>query len=177
MKKFHVLALLVLFICVFVSCNNDDEPYNSDVLGKWICVETNDEYPNLHYYAFQVGDGFVFFDGEFKDNLISGKKCFILYDGQVYIDKNGGMYISNPTEYDWNHNVYIEDGDYSFGDWVYILDGTSLTVLQCDLDRYVGTISLDGEIMTYTYKYQNWGAGTQLMGSEYGPFVAKFQKQ
>ena len=87
------------------------------------------------------------------------------------------MYISNPTEYDWNHNVYIEDGDYSFGDWVYILDGTSLTVLQCDLDRYVGTISLDGEIMTYTYKYQNWGTGTQLMGSEYGPFVAKFQKQ
>ena len=185
MKKLHVLALLVLFICVFASCSNDDEPSNSEVLGKWICVETNDFVPIIEnpydcYFDFHVGDGIVFFEGEFtsKDNLISGKKCFILDDGQVYI-VNDEVYKSNPTEYDWNKNVLYNsyEDDYSF-DQIYILDGTLLTIiLEGDLDRVVGTISIDGDILTYTYNYQDWGSGTQLIRNEYGPFVAKFKKQ
>ena len=178
MKKLYLIALLVtLSSSILSSCSNNDEPSSSNVIGKWICVESTNDYETYAFQPDQGRNGIVFFNGEFKssDNLISGKKCFILNDGKAYIEDEG--YKSNPTELDWNKNVYTySDGEQEF-DKIYILKGNSLTIVECDLDRLVGTISIDGNIMTYTYKYQNWNYDSQLMTSESETFISKFQKE
>lgn len=178
--KFMTLAICtVLMSATISSCSSDDGPSSSDVIGKWICIESSYDSNNYYDYinAFEIGDGIIFFNGNFEsdDKLIKGKKCFILNNGTAYIEDEGEK--SNPTEADWNKNVIVYGpGDQEYSE-IYTLNGSSLSIFECDLDRLVGSISIDGDIMTYTYKYQNWNSSSHEMKSESETFVSKFQKQ
>ena len=46
--------------------------------------------------------------------------------------------------------------------------------MESDLDRYVGTISVNGNEMTYSYKYEDWNGSKYV---EFGPYVSKFVKK
>lgn len=178
--KFMTLAVCVVLTCVTLSsCSSDDDEPSSDVIGKWICIESSYDSRDYDYYitAFEVEDGIIFFNGNFEsdDKLIKGKKCFILDNGTAYIEDEGNK--SNPTELDWNKNVIdYGPGDQEYSE-IYRLNGSSLSIFECDLDRLVGSISIDGDIMTYTYKFQNWNSSSQLLTYESETFVSKFQKQ
>lgn len=86
----------------------------------------------------------------------------------------------NPTESDWDDGIVdpFGDGNYSF-DELYTLGGNKLSIFECDYDRYLGTISIEGNIMTFTYMYQNWryiDNTHQVLEEESGPYTVKFKK-
>lgn len=160
MKKFKFLAfaLFAVLTCVsFASCSDDDkdEPssgYANEILGTWQCVETSNS-------GFRKGSHLVFFDGKGKtdDNLLSGKKCFILYDPD-----------DDPKNF--------PESNWEEGDDLYTLNGNNLTLFESDLDRFIGTITIkDGE-MTFTYKYQDWKYDLGQMVSESEERTSKFRK-
>lgn len=173
--KFQTFLLAAMFMCLgFASCSDDDkdEPDSEDVteiIGTWKCVESNFiDIDSDSEKGFEVGDAFVFFKSDFKaaDHLISGKKCFV-------VDNNDNL--SQYTEAKWDDMVSWDEGSQEFEE-VYTLTGNKLTVMECDLDRYVGTISIKGNEMIYTYKYQNWNYDKKTMTSESKQYVAKFHK-
>ena len=49
--------------------------------------------------------------------------------------------------------------------------------MESDLDRWVGTIIIEGDVMTFSYTYQNWNADRKTMTEKFGPFTATFQKK
>lgn len=168
MKKIKFLAfvLFAVLACVsFSSCSDDDkdEPssgFSSEILGTWQCVESD----YLGYsgdddeIGFKKGEHLIFFNGNGKtdDNLLSGKKCFILYGSE------------NPKGY--------TESSWEEGDDLYTLNQNKLTVFESDLDRFVGTVTIkDGE-MTFTYKYQNWNYDLGQMTGESKQYTSKFRK-
>ena len=168
--KFFAFALLGLYVCFnFSSCNNDDkdEPYQ-DLSGVWICTQVNDSQSWLG----GVGSGLIFFNDSFTsdDKLISGNKCFRIRDDAE------NKYPSYTLQR-WNSRVTGHGKDQEFPE-VYILRGNKLTIMECDLDRTVGTISINDNTMIYTYKYQNWNYNSGTMTSEDPTtYISTFQKK
>ncbi|MCM1290420.1 MAG: lipocalin family protein [Bacteroides sp.] len=66
------------------------------------------------------------------------------------------------------------DGD---EDYKWNLKGNTLSIMEEDEqdDHYVGSISINGNEMTYTYKYRNWRGSSQSW-EESETFVSKFKK-
>lgn len=119
--------------------------------------------------GFEVGSALVFFNSPFTsaDKKISGNKCFIVYDGEN---------VNDYTISAWDNAVEWYEGDQEF-EPVYTLKGKNLTIMECDLDRYVGTIAINGNEMTFTYKYQNWNYDSGTMTSESKTYVSTFRKK
>lgn len=167
MKKFQFLALslFAVFVCVsFASCSDDDkdEP-TADIVGTWECITGEDHGAGYDGEDFEKGTLL---------KLLKGDKCFIGYNGSFEIynpDTDRWETVTNPTENQWGD----EDGE---GDKWY-LKGNVLTVVESDLDRYVGTINVNGNEMTFTYKYQNWNYDSGTMTSESETYVSKFRKK
>lgn len=61
----------------------------------------------------------------------------------------------------------------------YILyKGSSLTIYELDWDRWVGSFNIDGDELTFTYKYQDWNSSTETLHHEYPEvYISKFKKQ
>ena len=192
MKTLRLIGTAVAAVVLsvgLVGCSDDDDdqvsPMANDILGLWECVESDSE----DIYAFEPGDMLKFFEGEFDESQyieggqLKGRKCLYGRNGDFNVD---GDYDANgPTETQWNQEVakYQGNGDeyyLSFPE-IYTLDGSSLSVIACDYDRRVGTITIDGDVMTFTYMYQDWrvisNPGGAIMEEEIGPFTSKFQKK
>lgn len=172
--KFTTLAIFTMLVSVIQSSCSNDEPSTSTIIGKWICIETNSGSNYYYDYGgFDLGDVFLFFNGEFEsdDKLKKGKKCFILYPH--YSNYNSAL-----TETDWDNYIHYDwDSDWQSHREVYSLNGSSLSIIESDLDRWIGSISIDGDIMTFTYKYQNWNYDLRDITYESKTYVSKFQKQ
>ena len=161
------MVLMVVFMgsVVFSSCGGDDDGDNSQSSqtdqSMWKCVSTTHteiDNPENHELGFDVGA---------RIKLIEDGICFIDYHGNGFELPSGG-YKENPTKQDWNS----EDGDKWF------LKGNILTIMESDFDRWVGPVSLNGNAMTFIYKYQNWNWDKQTMTWEGGEtYTSKFIKQ
>lgn len=161
--KFLAFALFAVLACVnFASCSDDDKDNpTADIIGTWECVDSE----NLD----DSGENDSFDRGTLL-RLLNGGKCFIGYHGsfEIYNPETGGWEtVADPTEKQW----VDEEGDR------WDLKGNNLTVREPDLDRYVGTITVNGNEMTFTYKYQNWNYDSGTMTSESGTYVSKFIKK
>lgn len=167
--KYAAFAVLGLYACFnFTSCKKDtkDEP-SQTLTGVWICTQVNDPQAPLG-----IGSGLVFFNESFTsdDKLISGNKCFIIWN-------NAENNYSSYTLQEWNSQVEGHGKDQEFPE-VYILKGNDLTIMECDLDRTVGTITIDGNTMIYTYKYQDWNYNSGTMTSEDPTtYISTYQKK
>lgn len=178
--KVIMAVLFAAFASVgFCSCSNDDEPKSdTDILGTWICVESSDS-EIAHGEGFHVNDALVFFNSTFtsSDQKISGKKCFVERFGSRDLQKDEiDKLLKELTVSKWDSEVEGVDEYQDFG-WTYNLNGKSLTIEECDLDRYVGSISINGDELTYTYTYQNWNYDDNSMTEESETYVSKFIKQ
>ena len=131
------MVLMVLFMgsVVFSSCGGDDDDDNSQssqtIQSMWKCVSTTHteiDNPENHGLGFDVGA---------RIKLIEDGICFIDYNGKGF-ELPGGGHKENPTKQDWN----LEDGDKWF------LKGNILSIMESDLDRWVGTVSINGNEMT-----------------------------
>lgn len=146
-------------LCVnFTACDDDDDEYASyatEILGLWECIETSHPMDGF----FDEGDGVKFFDGWYTDpewDFVSGKKCFLA---------NSPDYLTDRTEDQWS------------GGYRYTINSNTLVVMESDADRYVGTIVIDGDILTYTCMYQDWVFDDRYMDEETGPYTVKFQRK
>ncbi len=187
--KFLTSLFILTLVCItFTSCSDDDKdnPSTANLEGVWICTEStyNDGEDIPGSRPFSVGDGMKLMNQSFTsiDKLVSGKMCFLLYDGRWY-DVEPDV-TGEPTLKDWlDYRWYIEDEEeLEFGyieefGYIYSLNGNKLSIMQCDLDRTVGTISIDGNTLTYTYTYQDWTYGPNIMVSESKTFISKFEKK
>ena len=169
--RYFGLALLAIVLCINLSACSDDGETSStpNILGTWECIEGA--------YYMETGKIIKFLNGDFdeskynKGGTLKGKKCFF-----SNINNND---TNNLTESQWNKEI-IKDGDTFEFPELYTLKGNTLTLMECDYDRWIGTISIENDIMTYTYKYQNWrviDSDKQIMEEEKGPFTVKFQKR
>lgn len=157
LQSLVAVAMCVVMAIAFTSCgDDDDEEPTTDIVGTWICTQTtNDE--NGEDMGFAIGDGF---------KLFASGKAFILYDGYAYVEGVGD--VADPSESQWDK----EEGD------TWKLSGNQLTVMESDLDRYIGTIAVNGNELTFTYKYQNWNYDSGTMTEESKEtYVSKFQKK
>lgn len=135
----------------------------NNLIGTWECV--TGESHGADY------DGNDFANGTLL-KLLKGDKCFIGYHGSFEIynpDTDRWETVEDPTENQWGD----EDGE---GDKWY-LEGNNLTIMESDLDRYVGTIVVNSNEMTFTYKYQNWNYDSGTMTSESETYVSTFKKK
>lgn len=169
--KFLLCSLwAILGSMSFVACGSDDkdEPSSSmNIVGTWVCVETNNDI-NGEDQGLSVGEALIFFDSQFtsNDKKFSGKKCFIVYGS----DSNLNEY----TVSKWDSMIDTYDDEF---EPIYQLEGNKLTIMECDLDRYVGTITQDGDELTFTYKYQDWNYDDWKMVSESKEtYVSKFKR-
>lgn len=176
--KFFAFALLGVLACVsFASCSDDDDKnLSEELLGTWVCVEstyTNPTYRNEN--GFAVNDALIFFDGYFKSedkltSALAGKKCFDVH-GDAADD------LSEYTELKWNQMVEWYGDEQEF-EPIYQVSGNTLSIIECDLDRYVGTFSVSGDELVFTYKYQNWKYETGVMVDESEEtYVSKFVRK
>ncbi len=158
MKTFRLIGMALLAIIMsvnFIACSSDDNNDNeqeqqtiANLLGTWKCITT---IPYEEHSVTQGGDGLR--EG-LKIKFIQNNKCFIDFRGNGFYTGSG--YKNNPTESDWDS----EEGDKWF------LSGNNLTIMESDLDRWVGTVTVKGNEMIFTYKYQNWNYDKQTMISE-----------
>lgn len=179
MNKFNyfAFALFMGLTCVgFTSCsdNDKDEPssnFTSEILGTWQCVDSDYSRFTGDYDdgGFSEGGHLIFFNGNFKsdDNLLAGKKCFILYH-----EVND---LKDYTESSWDKEISGSGHEQEFAE-LYTLDGNNLIIYECDLDRFVGKIAIEDGEMTFTYKYQNWNYNLGQMISESKQHTSKFRK-
>ena len=184
MKAFRIAGMMMLAVisCLsFTACSDDEDgsnassPYATEILGMWECIEGG--------YRMDLKDRVKFFSGEFdeaqwnKGGTLKGKKCIHMSYGHNSYEENYGV-DPNPTESDWDSHIIKVQGSYNFDD-LYILSGNKLSIFECDYDRYLGTISIEGNIMTFTYMYQNWRCidnTHQVLEEESGPYTVKFKK-
>lgn len=148
--KFLAFALFAVLTCVsFASCSDDDKdaPSSADIVGTWECVSGTEHGGAYEEHDFAKGAIIKF---------LAGNKAFIEYWG--------GSAIFGYTEANWD----------SEEDETWTLKGDNLTIMESDLDRYVGTISVNGNEMTYSYKYEDWNGSKYV---EFGPYVSKFVKK
>ena len=159
-----VLMMALMGTVVFSSCGDDDDnvQLSESIQGIWKCVSTTPyeeiDNPFKNVDGFNIGARIK----HMEDSI-----CFIDYRGKGFDLPNGGS-KDNPTKKDWNS----ENGDKWF------LKGNNLTIMQSDLDRWIGTVSVNGNEMTFIYKYQNWNYDNQTMtweGEE--TYTSKFIKQ
>lgn len=166
MKKLYyvAVAMLGLTACLNLSSCSDkdkDEPQsNIDLTGIWVCTDSNEteEYSNG-----LKGYGLVFFGNYFTSDINGGEtaqKCIITYVGDEDINV-----LKNYTVSNWE----------GFGDG-YILKGNNLTLFEGDWDRWIGTISINGDVMTFKFIYQDWIYDDTMKDQEPYDYVAKFQK-
>ena len=183
MKKIKFLAsLMLMFACVnFSSCSSDsddnDEPASESLEGTWVCIQSDYIHHSSHddeisESGIELGDVLICFNSDFTsaDKLMSGKKCFWVSED---------AYASNPSKYTvnkWNEEIIWYHGDQEF-EPLYTLKGNVLTIFDCDMDRFVGNIKINGSEMTYTYRYQVWTYGNEEMDKEFETHVAKFRKK
>lgn len=165
--KFKNLALVLFGVlaCVnFVSCSDDDkdEP-TTNIVGTWECV--TGELHGADYAEDDFAKGTLL-------KFLNGDKCFIGYQGvfEVYNKATDRWEkVADPTESQWGD----EDGE---GD-TWSLKGNTLTIMEADLDRYVGIIEVSNNEMIFTYKYQNWNYDTGTLTSESDTYISKFRKK
>ena len=168
--RFIGMALLAVVLSVsFSSCSDDDDDGSSysvnDVTGVWQCVsQTGDE----NEYKFIDGDHIKFFSDDYVDVEVPGKHCYINWiDGWARLGSQ--KYTLEELK-----NLPNPGKD---NDTAYTVNGNVLTIMESDLDRWVGTIIIEGDVMTFSYTYQNWNADRKTMTEKFGPFTATFQKK
>lgn len=150
MKVFRLIgmALLAIVISVVVAaCSSDDNKdlqTSQDLLGTWKCTSTTPY--DKESDAFDIGA---------RIKILPNGKCFIAYHADDTFWYGDG-YGDNPTESDWDP----EDGDR------WLLNDHNFTVMESDLDRWIGTVTIKGNEMTFTYKYQDWNYDKNAMVSE-----------
>lgn len=157
MKTIRLIGMAILAIIMsvnIIACSSDDnndsekQQITANLLGTWKCTSTT---PHVEHSATQGGEGL--YEG-LKIKFIQNNKCFIDYWGNGFDTGSGNK--NNPTESDWDS----EEG------CKWLLSGNNLTVMESDLDRWVGTVTIKGNEMTFTYKYQDWNYDKQTMVSE-----------
>lgn len=152
MKTLRLLGMALLAVAISVgsiACSSDDneeQQAEANLLGIWECTSTTPDDVTGEDHAFDPGKRLKFL----KDN-----KCFIAYrSGEGFDTVNGEK--ENPTESDW-------DSEYGYK---WLLSGNDFTVIESDLDRWVGTVTVEGNTMTFVYKFQRWSWDGQTMTSE-----------
>ncbi len=168
--KLYVLTLFTTFLIAgAASCNNEEENPTYNIYGTWECIETVDD---SYYGSIRLGKLYKFLNTEdyYADGMNWGQKCFIGTAEEGFRIRGGdGNYhtTADPTEEEWNDT----DG------YTYYLDGNKFTIIECDLDRWTGTITVEGDIMTFNYTYQDWIYGPNEIVSESKPYVSKLQRR
>ena len=185
------MATAALSMNLSACSDKEEDPAPSpDILGLWECIEVVVPLESEYHRWFEEGSAIKFFSGTFTNRYygiyaasgsITGQKCLIDTEGDGFQDYSE-EYLPNPTEEFWNAGVSQNPyGDSDF-EWdrnnLYILEGNTLSIIESDLDRCVGTISITDDIMTYTYVYQNYTlqTGMQIEEDE-GPGCVKFQRK
>lgn len=180
MKALRLIGMALLAVVVsvnFCACSDDEEEnissYSEDILGLWECIEGSEGLP--------TGTVLKFFEGEFDESryneggTLKGKKCMIGWGGSFELGEES---VTDPTEAQWDEFVrYYGDGEFFE---LYTLSNNSLSIFECDYDRWIGTITMEGDIMTFTFMYQDWiwyATDRQEFVKETGPYVSVFQKR
>lgn len=172
--RFLGIALVATLVMAgFTACSSDDDnndggTSSEELLGRWICTsstftpnEDGRDADNYYWredrgeykygYGLAVGDGF---------KLLSGNKCFIL-------DADDDT-AANPTEAQWDS----EDGE------TWTVSGNTLSIIESDEDRFIGTYEISGNKLTFTYKTQDWNGDSHTMTGEYPKtYVSVFEKK
>ena len=200
MMKTNLLGMALICLGLCACSNDDDTPFtpssgNADIYGIWECIEGE---PPTRYTdetdGIKKGTLIKFLNSEeyhsSTDNIYRGKKCFVeenyrdfyrlfSFSNDIYEEYDFTDYTPDPTEAEWDIDYYYNDEGLLYAeehDPTYIFRGDSLTIMECDLDRWTGTVTIAGDIMTFNYKYQNWVYGPNVMISESRPYVAKFKR-
>lgn len=166
--RFIGMALLAVVLSVsFSSCSDDDGSSYSvnDVTGVWQCVSQTG-YQNK--YKFIDGDHIKFFSDDYVDVEVTGKHCYI-----NWID---GWAREGSQEYTLEELKKLPHPREDNGT-AYTVNGNVLTIMESDLDRWVGTIIIEGDVMTFSYTYENWNFDRKTITEKFGPFTATFQKK
>lgn len=197
MMKTNLLGMALICLGLCACSNDDDTPFtpssgNADIYGIWECIEG--EPPLSDNSRISEGTLFKFLNSEeyyssfFNRNL--GKKCFVdkrsgywyrlfLFSNQTDEEYSFTDYTPDPTEAEW-HTYYFYDNDGLLYDEepdpTYFFTGDSLSILDPGSDRWAGTVTIAGDIMTFNYKYQDWDSKSNVMISESRPYVAKLKR-
>lgn len=178
------MAFACLGLC---ACSNDDDmPFTSssgkdNIYGIWECIEG--EPPLSDNDLLCEGTLIKFLNTEEYHSLIDnrnwGKKCIVderngYWYRLFYVSNEYSDYTTDPTEADW-HDYYFDWGIPEEHDHTYFFTGDSLTIIYCS-DRWAGTVTIAGDIMTFNYKHQYWNYKPNVMISESRPYVAKFKR-
>lgn len=191
-----VILMALLVVCVgLTSCDDDDNSvgtssYETQIIGLWECVSVytdNIIEPLIITDEIKKGRRIKFFSGQFsyqKPNgawSLDGKKCWVSESDKTFKvtppeTLGEPYYVTDPTEYQWDVCVKYYESSVSFNE-VYILDGDSLAIIDHSLERWVGHISIDGDVMTFTYTYQKGDSQTGEIYAEYPGGTAILKRQ
>lgn len=165
MEKFKILvyALFGVFMCLgFTACSDDKDEPEVNIIGTWVSVETSSSADAYGWGGFDEGT---------KIKFLKDGKCFIGWDG-IFETEQG--VVADPTENQWgwhDESGRLEDGE------TYVLKGENLTIMEDDLDRWIGTITVNGDEMVFSHIYQNWNYDLGAMVEEDpGKYVTKFRR-
>lgn len=147
LRTLVAVMMCALMGAAFTACSDDDDaPDVANIEGKWVCIESDATDDRDTQMIFRVGESIT---------LMSGNR----------------LMLDDDTEED---NV-DDDGWYGYR---WSLEGKTLYLMEEDKndDHSVGTISINGNEMTYKYVYKNWHGSDRYWEDDEGPFVAKFKK-
>lgn len=85
--KFILPAIIGVYACLNLSsCSKDDDVTSKNILGTWVCVESNAANASNYSNGFFVGEALVFYDDFFKEAFgepytpLEGFKSYQIYN-------------------------------------------------------------------------------------------------
>lgn len=114
-KELLLKFMMILFVAVLAggamtSCSNDDEPSKSDLVGKWMYEDFDEEEIWIQFKSDGtciLGDGYGYSDTESFTWKLKGKKLIVKSEE----DGTGELEITNLTEHTLSYRVYDEEFD------------------------------------------------------------------
>lgn len=113
-KELLLKFMMMLFVAVLAggamtSCSNDDEPSKSDLVGKWMYEDFDEDSIWLQFKSDGtciLGDGYGYSDTESLTWKLKGKKLTVKSEEVV-----GEIEITNLTEHTLSYRAYDEEFD------------------------------------------------------------------
>lgn len=154
LRFFGMVLVTVLLSVGFAACSSNDEnnSSSSDLIGKWICTSS----------TFTPNE-----NGRDPDNYYERE------DGSY---KYGyGIAVGEGLDFLSGGKCLELDGSESEMTWT--LSSGKLSIIEGDDDRFIGTYTISGDELTFTYKRQDWNGDYHTMTAEFPKtYVSVFKK-
>lgn len=144
------MAFVAIFMCVnFTACSDDDDNETSS---------NSNDLVGVWQCVSVTGDG--------DDKFEVGDQ--ITFSNKEYIDEEDGGILGKSCQ--------VKLGDY-VDEYAWNIKNNTLTIMECDLNRWTGSYTIKDDTMVFSYTYQDWNWDSQTMTEEFGPFTATFKKK